>query len=276
MQRKSTQRSGSFYIAILLAAIAILLIVLLVRSCGKDESDPGQGTPEPASGTPSGETTPAAPTPDPTPTPRKEPEYKYQRYHIEVSVKAQIVYIYDLDEKGNKNNLVKTMICSTAREGYETPLQKWVLLDNDIHWDARHVWKWLNGNIYGHYATRMYKVTGDGKDDYERTGYLFHSVPYQYEGKNDSLFWDKWNLLGQPGSEGCIRLMVADSLWIYTYCAPYTYVYTMEGEEDPDLWNDLKPSPLEEGTKYDPTDPERPDGPLEVTPRAPIYITPKP
>lgn len=259
-------------IIVLFALVFILLIVVFVLP-GR-EVPQGSPTITPAPTVPSTATPSAEPTPVPTPTPRVEPQYTYQRYHIEVETKAQIVYIYDLDESGNKGNLVKTMICSTGREGYETPLQEWVLLGNDIHWDARHVWKWLNGDMYGHYATRMYKVTGPEKDDYERTGYLFHSVPYDSKEQNDSLFWDKWNMLGQPASEGCIRLMLADSLWIYTYCAPYTKVYTIEGTPNPDLWASLMPDLLSEGTKYDPTDPERPEGPISVTPHAPIYVTP--
>lgn len=207
------------------------------------------------------------PTSDPlhTPTPSPVPTHIIdktvsvpvkKKYYIEVSLKAQIVYVYDMTDNGGKGELVRAMICSSGRSGNETPIGTWVILENNIKSDSRYTWRSLFNNVYGHYATRMFSVTNYGQSNESNSfsHYLFHSVPYGSRGNNNSLKWQDWNKLGTPASDGCIRLAVEDSKWIYENVAAWSYVFTIEGKEDPMLWNALKRDDIDASCTYDPTD----------------------
>ena len=119
---------------------------------------------------------------------------------------------------------------------------------------AQYEFEWLNAGC-GRYMTRMWRVEEkeDGTEEYTSSGILFHSVPYNSKNVND-LETEEWNKLGYPASLGCVRLCVADAKWIYTHAAPYSYVYTIEGEEDPGLWAKLKLPDLALSVHSDPTD----------------------
>ena len=67
---------------------------------------------------------------------------------------------------------------------------------------VNYPWRLLSGPCYGQYATR---INGP---------YLFHSVPYYTQHKDD-LEYDEFNKLGTQASLGCIRLAIADVRWIY-------------------------------------------------------------
>ena len=186
-------------------------------------------------------------------------EYERKKYHIEVSLAAQIVYVYDLDENGEKGELVKAMLCSTGVAESPTPVRKWIILDNDIPVGGRYGishyrMQWLNDSSTGQYMSRMWNVKEEnGVEVYSWSAYLFHSAPYAGM-SSEKLKADEWNKLGTPASAGCVRLAVVDAKWIYTYVAPYSYVYTIEGEEDPELWKKLKLDPIPSDAKRDPTD----------------------
>lgn len=220
--------------------------------------------------TPSPTKTPA-PTKTPTATPYHSgtpvPTYDadalpYAKYHIEVSLKAQIVYVYALNEEGGKGELVHTMLCSTGIDG-KTPVRKWVVLDNETDKSAvkdrggfisKYKFEWLTNDDCGQYLTRIWKVDEvDGKEKILKSSFLFHSVPYSSKSKT-ALRWEEWNKLGTPASHGCVRLCVRDAKWIYDHVAPWSYVYTIEGTEDPELWASLKMDDIPAGTKKDPTD----------------------
>lgn len=197
-------------------------------------------------------------SPETTATPSFDPsapvEYKYQKYHIEVSLAAQIVYVYDLTDNGEKGRLVKAMICSTGRADSPTPEQKWIILSEEIKEYSSYRMQWLNNSSTGQFMTRMWNISeSDGVESYYWSSYLFHSAPYTGM-SSEKLKADEWNKLGTPASDGCIRLAVEDAKWIYTYVAPYSYVYTVKGEEDPELWAKLKRDPIPSDAVRDPTD----------------------
>ena len=172
----------------------------------------------------------------------------------DLSLAAQIVYIYDLTEDGEKGELVKAMLCSTGREGHETPEQKWIILDESIKQYSEYRMQWLNNNVTGQFMTRMWNIKEEnGVEEYYWSSYLFHSSPYAGM-SSEKLKADEWNKLGTPASDGCIRLTVQDAKWLYTYVAPYSYVYTIQGEEDPELWAKLKLDPIPSDATRDPTD----------------------
>ncbi|MBO5076393.1 MAG: L,D-transpeptidase family protein [Clostridia bacterium] len=191
----------------------------------------------------------------------EEDDLPYARYYIEVSVNAQLVYIYSVDENGEKDKLVKTMICSTGREG-KTPLRTWIILDNDTQDNeitdsgflSRYDFEWVKGCAV-QYITRLWKAEWDdnGKLKVSTSSYLFHSTPFDSKDKNTLRAAD-WNKLGTAVSDGCVRLCVRDAHWIYSRVAPYSIVRTIEGEPDPETWAKLKLPDIPEDVKRDPTD----------------------
>ena len=158
-------------------------------------------------------------------------------YYIRVNRLANCVTVYAKDAEGYYTVPVKSMICSVGLTD-DTPLGVYSIY-------ARYKWRPLYGNTYGQYAIRFYG------------SYLFHSVPYTSQSK-DSLKEGQFNMLGEPASQGCVRLMVVDAKWLYDNCVNGTKV---EVYESPD------PGPLGKPTAYkisenspykgwDPTDPD--------------------
>lgn len=216
--------------------------------------------------TPTPTPTPSAmPTKAPTPTPAPpsfETPKERKKYYIEVSLAAQIVYIYDIDEVGNKGALAKAILCSTGKADSPTPLGKWIILDNGMEhlvenaWGAsRYQFEYLSGISYGQYMSRLWKVESNehGEESFGPSDFLFHSAPYYAIDKN-RLMTEEWNKLGTPASAGCIRMNASDAKWIYDYVAAYSYVYTIEGTPDPELWAALKLANLPLNVTKDPTD----------------------
>lgn len=158
-------------------------------------------------------------------------------YYIKVNYGAQVVTIYKQDNEGNYTIPVKAMVCST---GTYTPKSGVYAIPNR--------WKWLGlqGDVYGQYCTQ---ITGN---------ILFHSVPYLERGNPESLEYWEYDKLGTYASAGCIRLTVADAMWIYNNCGRGTKV---------EFYSNSNPGPLGKPTaqkisnaegnlkNWDPTDP---------------------
>ena len=122
-------------------------------------------------------------------------------YYLVVNKSTNTVTVYQADSTGEYCIPVKSMICSC---GNGTPSGTYTTTD-------QYRWRYLVGDVYGQYATRI-------------TGHiLFHSVPYLRQSE-DSLQYEEYNKLGTTASHGCIRLTVADSLWIYQNCPSGTKV----------------------------------------------------
>lgn len=159
-------------------------------------------------------------------------------YYIKVNYGAQVVTIYGLDENKKYTKPVKAMVCST---GVATPTSGVYKIP------ARWKWLGLQGDVYGQYATQI------------KGNILFHSVPYLERGKPDTLEYWEYDKLGTYASAGCIRLTVADALWIYNNCAKGTQV---------EFYSSSEPGPLGKPTakkissapqnlrNWDPTDPD--------------------
>lgn len=158
-------------------------------------------------------------------------------YYIKVNYGAQVVTIYGKDENGNYTKPVKAMVCST---GTDTPR-------SGVYTIPRR-WKWgaLFGNVYGQYCI---EITGN---------ILFHSVPYLRKGDPSSLKYWEYDKLGTAASAGCVRLTVADVIWLYNNCANGTKV---------EFYSSSNPGPLGKPSakkissypdylkNWDPTDP---------------------
>lgn len=254
--------------------LPLALALALLAGCGK------QAAPEPTP-TPTPSPT-AAPTPEPTPTPEIElamaaasanatkdaPEVTDPAtwdeagkalmeqleqqfaadgmtldaqegfpYLLAVNRAASTVTVYAADAGNRYTVPFMAMVCSG---GEDTPTGYWTTPVN-------YEWRLLLGPSYGQYATRIYG------------GYLFHSVPY-YSQHKDDVEYDQFNQLGSIASLGCIRLMVVDVKWIYDNCPIGTPVVIYDDEENPGpmgkpgtIYTDPKD---EEKRGWDPTDPD--------------------
>lgn len=160
-------------------------------------------------------------------------------YYLKVNCKEQNVIIYAMDENGAYTIPVKKMICST---GKSTPTQ------GVFNISDRYEWRYLVGNVYGQYATR---ITGQ---------ILFHSVPYTKKDKSSLEYWE-YDKLGEPVSKGCVRLTVEDAKWIYDNCKYGTKVEFVSGNstETRNIKTNtpLKITNADDKLKgWDPTDPD--------------------
>lgn len=124
-------------------------------------------------------------------------------YFIRINNALNCVTVYTQDSDGNYTIPVKAMICST---GTATPASG--------TYKTSGKWRWatLFGGVYGQYATRI------------KGNILFHSVPYKKNYDPGSLEWWEYDKLGTRCSMGCIRLTVADALWIYNNIGSGTMV----------------------------------------------------
>ena len=99
----------------------------------------------------------------------------------------------------------------------------------------------------GQYATRIWD------------SYLFHTVPY-YSQHKDDIEYDQFNQLGTQASLGCIRLLVCDVKWIYDNCPIGTRVVIYDNADDPGPMGKpgtIYTDPTDESKRgWDPTDPD--------------------
>ena len=164
-------------------------------------------------------------------------------YLIAVNRAASTVTVYTLDEEGRYTVPYMAMVCSG---GEDTPLG---FFATPVSYD----WRLLAGPSYGQYATRIWDA------------YLFHSVPY-YSQHKDDVEYDQFNELGTPASLGCIRLMVNDVKWIYDNCDIGTRVIIYDDAEDPGPMGKpgtIYTDPADETKRgWDPTDPD-PENPWD-------------
>ena len=167
--------------------------------------------------------------------PEEEEKNSKESYFIKVNYTANVVTIYKKDKQGNYTVPVKAMVCST---GTATPKSGTYKMSNKYRWHQ------LNGGVYGQYCSRI-------------TGHiLFHSVPYKTNSP-DTLKYTAYDKLGTTASAGCIRLTVADALWIYNNCESGTYV-EFYSSSDPGPLGKPSAQKISSNTtcrNWDPTDP---------------------
>lgn len=184
------------------------------------------------------------PTPTPQPTPAPTPVAVELPYYIEVNRAAQMVIVYTIDQDGQYTLPVKHMICSTGKN------RKLKLGSYKI--SQKYEWRLMaNKKLYGRYCSRI------------ADRFLFHSIPYN--GRNPGrIVKQDYNKLGKRDSDGCIRLLAKDALWIFENCPKGTRVDFVAGtftDELKEIKKTLKVPPLVSG--WDPTDPD---------PKNPDYI----
>ena len=158
-------------------------------------------------------------------------------YYIKINRQQNVITVYEKGESGEYTEPVRAILCST---GLYNATPKGV-----FHLSNKYVWRELNGGVYGQYASR---ITG---------GVLFHSVPYASKNKS-TLYWDKYNKLGQQASMGCVRLTVEDAKWIYDNCPSGTAVEVYDSEDPGPLGKPeaMKLDKDNANKGWDPTDPD--------------------
>ena len=158
-------------------------------------------------------------------------------YLLAVNRAANTVTVYTTDENNQYTVPFMAMVCSG---GSDTPTGYWKTPVN-------YEWRLLMGPSYGQYATRIYDA------------YLFHSVPY-YSQHKDDVEYDEFNKLGTIASLGCIRLAVVDVKWIYDNCPIGTPVVIYDDESNPGPMGKpgtIYTDPKDESKRgWDPTDPD--------------------
>lgn len=158
-------------------------------------------------------------------------------YYVRINYSVNVVTVYTQDSDGNYTIPVKAMVCSTGKATPRSGVYK-----------TSTKWRWaaLYGGVYGQYATRI------------KGSILFHSVPYTKNYDPGSLEWWEYDKLGTAASAGCVRLTVADAIWVYNNLGSGTMV---------EFYSDSNPGPLgKPGARkissnelcrgWDPTDPD--------------------
>lgn len=165
---------------------------------------------------------------------KQEEEFPYL---LKINRQQNVVTVYEKDETGEYTVPVRAILCSTGLYN-ATP-------KGTFHLSSKYIWRQLHGGVYGQYASR---ITG---------GVLFHSVPYASKNKS-TLYWEKYNKLGQQASMGCVRLTVEDAKWIYDNCPSGTAVEVYDSEEPGPLGKPetLKLDKDNANRGWDPTDPD--------------------
>jgi len=169
--------------------------------------------------------------------PEEATEQEEFPYYIKINRQQNVITVYEKDESGEYTEPVRAILCST---GLYNATPKGV-----FHLSNKYIWRELNGGVYGQYASR---ITG---------GVLFHSVPYASKNKS-TLYWDKYNKLGQQASMGCVRLTVEDAKWIYDNCPSGTAVEVYDSEDPGPLGKPetMKLDKDNANRGWDPTDPD--------------------
>ena len=160
-------------------------------------------------------------------------------YLIMVNRAMCCVTIYEKDETGQFTVPVKAFVCSVGREGHDTPTGTYTTSD-------MFRWAVMADSTRAQYVYRF------------KGSYLFHSVPYLSSSK-DTLETEEYNKLGSPASLGCVRLCVADAIWIYENCPVNTTVILYDDESSPGPLGKPESIKIPLDSPYagwDPTDPD--------------------
>lgn len=139
-------------------------------------------------------------------------------YYIVCDLTNQIITIYSTAD----DSIVRQMLTSSGKND-STPTGTYTLPER-VRSAERKEWYYFAGyNLYGHYATRIYK------------GIMFHSLPY-YAKRESAICEEEWSKLGYPDSHGCFRLRPDDAEFIAKNCLAGTKCKIYRSEEvDMDL-----------------------------------------
>ena len=156
-------------------------------------------------------------------------------YSITVNRRTNTVTVYTFDDKGEYTVPVRAMVSSCGKGGEYTTITG----DFSIYFQTP--WHPLYDNVYGMFVSGF-------KDDF-----LFHSVPYETQ-SHHALETEEFNKLGEPASQGCVRMMAGDVRWIFKNCDIDTPVHVIDADQNADPLGKPKTVKLPLDVKWDPTD----------------------
>ena len=157
-------------------------------------------------------------------------------YSITVNRRTNTVTVYTKDDKGEYTVPVRSMVCSCGKGG------EFTTITGDFAIYFQEPWHPLYDDVYGMYVSGF-------KDDF-----LFHSVPYENT-EHNTLETAEFNKLGEPASQGCVRMMVSDVYWIMSNCDLDTPVHVIDADAKSDPLGRPAAVKLPAGVTWDPTDP---------------------
>ena len=160
-------------------------------------------------------------------------------YMIKVNRAANCITVYSKDTSGHFSVPVKAITCSTGKNVGDTPAGTFTTL-------VSYKWLLMVDGSYGQYAYRFYGPI------------LFHSVPYYSKNKGD-LEWEQYNKLGEAASLGCVRVTVADAIWLIDNCPVGTLVEVYDDADNPGPLGKPETIKIPSDSPYrgwDPTDPD--------------------
>ena len=156
-------------------------------------------------------------------------------YSITVNRRTNTVTVYTKNDKGEFVVPVRAMVCSCGKGG------EFTTITGDFSIYFQEPWHPLYDDVYGMFVSGF-------KDDF-----LFHSVPYKVA-THDSLEADEFNKLGEPASQGCVRMMVSDVYWIMRNCDLNTPVRVIDADANSDPLGKPAAVKIPLDAVWDPTD----------------------
>ena len=156
-------------------------------------------------------------------------------YNLTVNRRTNTVTVYTFDEKGEYTVPVRAMVSSCGKGG------EYTTITGDFAIYFQTPWHPLYDEVYGMFVSGF-------KDDF-----LFHSVPYETQ-SHHSLETEEFNKLGEPASQGCVRMMAGDVRWIFKNCDINTPVHVIDADSSADPLGKPKTIKLPLDVKWDPTD----------------------
>lgn len=156
-------------------------------------------------------------------------------YSLTVNRRTNTVTAYTKDENGEFTVPVRAMVCSCGTGGSD------ITITGDFSIYFQEPWHPLYGDVYGMFVSGF---SGP---------YLFHSVPYITPVHND-LDAAEFNKLGEPASQGCVRMMVSDVYWIMKNCDVDTPVHVIDADKNADPLGKPAAVKIPADAKWDPTD----------------------
>lgn len=156
-------------------------------------------------------------------------------YSITVNRRTNTVTVYTKDQDGQFTVPVRAMICSCGKGG------EFTTITGDFSIYFQESWHPLYDDVFGMFVSGF-------QDDF-----LFHSVPYEAT-EHDKLETAEFNKLGEPASQGCVRMMVSDVYWIMRNCDLNTPVHVIDADTKADPLGRPNAPKLPVGATWDPTD----------------------
>lgn len=156
-------------------------------------------------------------------------------YSITVNRRTNTVTVYTKDSDGGFTVPVRAMICSCGKGG------EYTTITGDFSIYFQEPWHPLYDDVFGMFVSGF-------KDDF-----LFHSVPYVTTA-HDALETEEFNKLGEPASQGCVRMMVSDVYWIMKNCDLDTPVHVIDADTKSDPLGRPSAVKIPAGVTWDPTD----------------------